>query len=89
MPFETLQKGLGEEAEPDWVQFQSFVFVHRVLLHLDVECFLDFPLQTVTFAIDHFHVVEIKALGHAVRRSHAQQQHTCQIVRLLRRTRGP
>ena len=42
MPFETLQRVLGEEAEPDWVQFQSFVFVHTVLLRVDVEFFLDF-----------------------------------------------
>ena len=40
---------LGEEAEPDWVQFQCVVFVHGVLLRVDVECFLDSPLQTVTF----------------------------------------
>ena len=58
MPFETLQRVFGEEAEPDWVQFQSFVFVHRVLLRVDVECFLDSPLQTVTFAIDHFHEIQ-------------------------------
>ena len=31
MLFETLQRVLGKEAEPDWVQFQSFVFAHRVL----------------------------------------------------------
>ena len=36
MPFKTLQRVLGEEAEPDWVQFQSFVFVHGVLLPIDV-----------------------------------------------------
>ena len=46
MNFETLQRVLGKEAEPDWVQFQSFVFVHTVLLRVDVECFLDSPLQT-------------------------------------------
>ena len=80
MPFETLQRVLGEEAEPDWVQFQSVVFVHGVLLRVDVECFLDSPLQTVTFAIDHFYIVEIKGML-SVRRSHAQQQPTCQIVR--------
>ena len=57
---------LGEEAEPDWVQFQSFVFVHRVLLRVDVECFLDSPLQTVTFAIDHFHIVEINAVAQTI-----------------------
>ena len=51
---------LEEEAEPDWVQFQSFVFVHGVLLRVDVECFLDSPLQTVTLAIDHLSFVEIK-----------------------------
>ena len=62
MPFKTLQRVLGKEAEPDWVQFQSFVFVHSVLLRVDVECFLDSPLQTVTFAIDHFHIVEIKGM---------------------------
>ena len=62
MSFETLQRVLGEEAEPDWVQFESFVFVHRVLLRVDVECFLDSPHQTVTFAIDHFHIVEIKGM---------------------------
>ena len=62
MPFETLQRVLGEEAEPDWVQFQSFVFIYRVLLCVDVEYFLDSPLQTVTFAIDHFHIVEIKGV---------------------------
>ena len=61
MPCKTLQRVLGEEAEPDWVKFQSFVFVHRVLVRMDVECFLDSPLQTVTFAIDHFHIVEILA----------------------------
>ena len=63
MPFETQHMVLGEEAEPDWVQFQSFVF-HRVLLRVDVECFLDSraPLQTMTFAIDHFHTVEIKGM---------------------------
>ena len=53
MNFETLQRVLGEEAELDWVQFQSVVFVHGVLLRVDVECFLDSPLQTVTVAIDH------------------------------------
>ena len=62
MPFETLQRVFGEEAEPDWVQFQSFVSVHRVILRVDVECFLDSPLQTVTFTIDHFHIVEIKGM---------------------------
>ena len=62
MPFETQQRVLREEAEPDWVQFQSFVFVHRVLLCVDLECFLDSPLQTVTFVIDHFHIVEIKGM---------------------------
>ena len=62
MPFETLQRASGEEAEPDRVQFQSFVFVHTVLLRVDVEFFLDSPLQTVPFAIDHFHVVEIKGV---------------------------
>ena len=61
MLFETLKRVLGEEAEPDWVPFQSFVFVHTVLLRVDVECFLDSPLQTVTFAIDHFHIVEMRA----------------------------
>ena len=62
MPFETLQRVSGEEAEPDRAQFQSFVFVHTVLLRVDVECFLDSALQTVPvpFAIDHFHIVEIK-----------------------------
>ena len=36
---------LGEEAEPDWVQFQSSVFVHRVLFGVDhdVQRFLDSP----------------------------------------------
>ena len=64
MPFETLQlqRVIGEEAEPDWVQFQSVVFVHGVLLRVDVECFLDSPLQTVPFAIDHFYIVEIKGM---------------------------
>ena len=62
MPFETLQRVLGEEAEPDWVHFQSVVFVNGVLLRVDVECFLDSPLQTVTFAIDHFYIVEIKSM---------------------------
>ena len=62
MPFETLQRVLGEEAEPDWVQFQSVVFVHEVLLRVDVECFLDSPLQTLTFAIDHFYIVEIMGM---------------------------
>ena len=61
MPLEKLQRVLGEEAEPDWVQFQSFVFAHRVL-RVDVECFFDSLLQTVTFAIDHFHIVEIKGV---------------------------
>ena len=76
MPFETQQRVLGKEAEPDWVQFQSFVFVQGVLLRVDVECFLDSPLQTLTFAIDHFHIAEIKGML-----SHAQQQPTCKIVR--------
>ena len=62
MPFKTLQRVLGEEAEPDWVQFQSFVFVQRVLLRVDVECFPDSPHQTLTIAIDHFHIVEIKGM---------------------------
>ena len=26
MLFETVQRVLGKEAEPDWVQFQSFVY---------------------------------------------------------------
>ena len=33
-----------------------------MLLRIDVECFLDSPLQTVTLAIDHFHIVEIKGM---------------------------
>ena len=36
-------KGLGEEDEPDWVQFKSSDFVHRVLFGVDVQCFLDSP----------------------------------------------
>ena len=62
MPFKTLQRVFGDEVEPDWFQIQSFVFVHTVLLRVDVECFLDSPLQTVTLAIDHFHIVEIKGM---------------------------
>ena len=64
MPFETPERVLGEDAEPEWVQFQSlsFSFVHRVLLRVDVECFLGSPLHYVTFAIDHFHIVEIKGM---------------------------
>ena len=44
MLFETLQRVLEKEAEPDLVQFQSFVFVHRVLFRVDVQRFLDFVL---------------------------------------------
>ena len=62
MPFKTLQRVLGEEAEVDWVQFQSFVFVDGVLLRVDGECFLDSPLQTVTFANDHVDIVEMKGM---------------------------
>ena len=62
MPFETLQRVLGEEAEPDCVQFQYVVFVHGVLLRVDVERFLDSPLPTVTFPIDHFYIVEINGM---------------------------
>ena len=47
---------------PDWVQFQSFVFVHGMLFRIHVECFLDSLLQTVTFEIDDFHIVEIKGM---------------------------
>ena len=49
MLFETPQRVLGEEAEPDWVHFQSFVFVHRVLFHVNVQRFLDSPFHAVTF----------------------------------------
>ena len=84
MPFETLQKVFGEEAEPDWVQFQSrFVFAHRVLIRVHVECFLDSPLQTMTFASDQFHIVEVKGM------LHAPQKKTCQIVLFGCRTRAP
>ena len=43
----TNTKGLGEGAEPDWVQFQSSVFVHRVLLGIDVQRFIDSPFHAV------------------------------------------
>ena len=49
MLFETLQRVLGKEAEPDWVQFQSFVFVHRVLFHVDVQALpyhVDLPVSS-------------------------------------------
>ena len=80
MPFETQQRVSGEEAEPEWVQFQSVVFVHGVLLHVDVECFLDSPLQTVTFAVDHFYIVEIKGMLFEDRMLSSSPA-TCQIVR--------
>ena len=62
MYFETLQRVLGKEAEPDWVQSQSFVFVHSVLFHVEVQSFLDSPLHAVTFAIYDFQIVEIKSM---------------------------
>ena len=36
MPFGTLQRMSGEEAEPDRVQFQPFVFVNTVFLRVDL-----------------------------------------------------
>ena len=54
--------GSEEEAEPDWVQFQSFALVHIVPFRVGVECFLDYPLETVTFANDHVHIVETKGM---------------------------
>ena len=62
MLFETLQRLLGREAEPDWVQFLSFiVFVLRVLFRVGVR-FLDSPLHAVTFAIYDFHIVEVESM---------------------------
>ena len=61
MLFETLQRVLGKEAELHWVAFQSFVFVHRVLLRVDVQRLLDSPLHAVTFAIYDFHMSKSRA----------------------------
>ena len=81
MLFETLQRVLGKEA--DLVQFQPFVFVHRVLFRVDVQRFLDSPLHAVTFAIYDLHVVKIKSMR--LKNDMLGQQQTHQIVHFWRR----